>query len=238
MKDNDKGLKFYSGLQNKKVFKWIMNKIKDKILKLQYYQGKKSFIEKNYQTSQKKKFGRKPSLSPENCLFLTLLGLRVTLPEQDIAFRFGISQALVSGVLVIWISFLARELSCLIYWPDREDVQRYYPQCFQKFKNVIGIIDCTEGFLEKPSVAKAQSQTYSTYKSRNTWKKLIYLTPAGSLSFVSKCYGGCASNQFITEDCHILHKLQYGDNLMTDKGFKISNLLMSKGSQFIIPRFL
>ena len=27
---------------------------KDKIPKLQYYQGEKSFIEKNYQTSQKK----------------------------------------------------------------------------------------------------------------------------------------------------------------------------------------
>ena len=73
MKDNEKMLKFYTGLQNKKVFEWIMNKIKDKIPKLQYYQGEKSFIEKNYQTSQKKKSGRKPSLSPENCLFLTLL---------------------------------------------------------------------------------------------------------------------------------------------------------------------
>ena len=157
VEDNDKTLKFYTGLQNKKVFEWIMNKIKDKIAKLQYYQGKKSFIEKKYQISQKKKSGRKPSLSPENCLFLTLFRLRVGLPEQDIAFRFGISQALVSMILVTWISFLARELSCLIYWPDREDGQRYYPQCFEKYKNIVGIIDCTKGILEKPSVAKAQS---------------------------------------------------------------------------------
>ena len=126
-------------------------------------------------------------MSPEDCLFLTLLRLRVRLPEQDIAFRFGISQALVSRILVTWISFLAPELSCLIYWPDREDIQRYYPQYFQKYKNVIGIIDCTEGILEKPSVAKAQSQTYSTYKSRNTWKKLICITPAGTISFITKC---------------------------------------------------
>ena len=185
MKDNEKMLKFYTGLQNKKVFEWIMNKIKDKIPKLQYYLGEKSFIEKNYHTSQNKKSGKKPSLSPENCLFQTLLRLRVGLPEQDIAFRFDISQALVLRTLVTWISFLARELSCLIYWLDREDVQRYYPQCFQKYKNVIGIIDCTEGILEKPSVAKAQSQTYSTYKSRNTWKKLICITPAGTISFIS-----------------------------------------------------
>ena len=124
-----------------------------------------------------------------------------------------------------------------MYWPDREDVQRYYPQCFQKYKNVIGIIDCTEGILEKPSVAKAQSQTYSTYKSRNTWKKLICITPAGTISFISKCYGGCASDQFITEDCHTLDKLQYSDNLMADKGPNISDLLISKGSQIIISPF-
>ena len=215
-----------------------MNKIKDKIAKLHYYQGKQSFTEKNYQTSQKKKSGRKPSLSSENCLFLTLLRLRVGLPEQDIAFRFGISQVLVWRILVGWISFLALKLSCLIYWPDREDVQRYYPQCFKKYKNVIAIIDCTEGILEKPSVAKAQSQTYSTYKSRNTWKKLICITPAGTTSFISKCYGGCVSDRFITEDCHILDKLQYGDNLMAEKGFNISDLLISKGSQLLIPPFL
>ena len=137
VEDNEKKLKFYTGLQNKKVFEWIMNKIKDKIAKLQYYQGKKSFIEKNDQTSQKKKSGRKASLSPENCLFLTLLRLLVGLPEQDIAFRFGISVALVSRILVTWISFMARELSYLIYCPDSEDVQRYYPQCFQRYKNII-----------------------------------------------------------------------------------------------------
>ena len=49
VEDNDKMLKFYAELQNKKVFEWIMNKIKDKIAILP---RKKSFIEKDYQTSQ------------------------------------------------------------------------------------------------------------------------------------------------------------------------------------------
>ena len=135
------------------------------------------------------------------------------------------------------MSFLARELSCLIYWPDREDVQRYYPQWFQKCKNVIGINDCTEGILEKSSLAKVQSQTYSTYKSRSTWKKLICITRAGAISFISKYYDGCASGRFITEDFHILDKLQYGENLMVDKGPNISDLSISKGLQIIIPPF-
>ena len=44
-----------------------MNKIKDKIPKLEYYQGEK-LLKKTF---EKKKSGRKHSLSPENCLFLT-----------------------------------------------------------------------------------------------------------------------------------------------------------------------
>ena len=58
------------------------------------------------------------------------------------------------------------------------------------------------------------------------------------MSFILKCSGGCVTDRFITEDCHILDKLLYGDNLMSDKGFNISDLLISKGWQLIIPPFL
>ena len=69
-------------------------------------------------------------------------------------------------------------------------------------------------------------------------KKLLCITPAGTISFISKSYGGTASNRFITETCGIVEKLQFGDNLMADKGFSISDLLVSKGSRLVIPPFL
>ena len=103
-------LKFYTRLQNKKVFEWIMNKIKNKIPKLHYYQKEKSFNEKNYQTLQKKKCGRKPSLSPENCLFLTSLRLLVY-QNKTLHLDLVSLKTLVSRILVTWITFLARELS-------------------------------------------------------------------------------------------------------------------------------
>ena len=48
-----------------------------------------------------------------------------------------------------------------------------------------------------------KDDTYSTYKSRNTWKKLICTTPAGTISFISKSYGGASSARHITKlvDC-------------------------------------
>ena len=97
--------------------------------------------------------------------------------------------------------------------------------------------DCTECILEKPSIAKAQSQTYSACKSRNTWKK-CYAKHLRAISFISKSYGGAASDRYIPETSGIIEKLQFGDNLMADKGFKISDILVSEGSRLIIPQFL
>ena len=87
----------------------------------------------------------------------------------------------------------------------------------------------------KSKSCKDVGQSHLGYKWRNTWKKVISVTPTGIISFISKCYDGCTTDRFITEDCHIFYKLQYGDNLMTDKGFNISDLLISKGSQLFQP---
>ena len=48
-------LKLQTGLKNKKVFEWIMNKIRDKTPKLYYHRGKSLSEKKKYQTSQKRK---------------------------------------------------------------------------------------------------------------------------------------------------------------------------------------
>ena len=64
---------------------------------------------------------------------------------------------------------------------------------------------------------------------------MLCKTPAGTISFISKSYGGAASGCYITETSGIVEKL---DNLMADKGFNISDLLVSEGSRLIIPPFL
>ena len=60
----------------------------------------------------------------------------------------------------------------------------------------MAIIDCTKRLLKKPWIAKAQSQTYSTYKSRNTWKRFICITPTDMISFILT----------ITEEQHLTGK--------------------------------
>ena len=84
----------------------------------------------------------------------------------------------------------------------------------------------------------AKAQTYSNYKSKNTWKKLICIVPSGTISFVSKAYGGSASDRFITEQCGILDKLLPCDAIMADKGFNFGDLVLGKCARLILPPFL
>ena len=48
------------------------------------------------------------------------------------------------------------------------------------------ITDCFKVFIEKPSNLLARAQTYSNYKSHNTVKVLIGISPHGSITFVSQ----------------------------------------------------
>ena len=235
--NDDKAVGFYTGLQNYAMFEWIYNKVSEKAKRLIYYNDENSFAAKS-RNKKHKKSGPKRKLDSKNELFLTFVRICLGLVEQDLCYRFNVCQSTVSQLLSTWIPFLAVELKFLVYWPTREENNNCYPSCFRQFPNVISIIDCTEGAVEKPSMAKAQAQTYSTYKSKNTWKKLLSITPCGTISFISNSYGGCASDRYITETCGILDKLKPGDVLMEDKGFNISDLLVGKGSKLVIPPFL
>ena len=75
-----------------------------------------------------------------------------------------------------------QELQCLAYWTvlsywrGKQYLLLKMSRKLYINTNIVGIINWTEGRIEKPSLAKVQVQTYSSYKSRNTWKKLICIT--------------------------------------------------------------
>ena len=99
------------------------------------------------------------------------------------------------------------------------------------------IIDCTDIFIEKPSCFRAQSDTYSSYKSHNTAKGLVDISPNGAVTFVSELYGEHCSDKTIVEDCGILELLEEGDSVMADIGFEVQDLLAKTESVFEHPTF-
>ena len=66
---------------------------------------------------------------------------------------------------------------------------------------------------------------------------MIAITPCGAVSYLSKCWGGRASDQCITKSCGFLDKLKNGDVILADRGFTIGEDLALYGAKLEIPSF-
>ena len=114
----------------------------------------------------------------------------------------------------------------------------HIPNCFKPhYSKAVCIIDCTEVFIERPTSLTARAQTYSNYKSHNTVKFLVAITPTGTVSFISKCWGGHVSDRHLTVYSGFLKHLKYGDLVLADRGFDISDDLAMVGASLAIPPF-
>lgn len=93
---------------------------------------------------------------------------------------------------------------------------------FSQFPHLRIVLDCTEIFCEKPSSLQANKEVYSNYKSHTTFKYLVGISPHPAVVYVSKAWGGRASDKRITQtSADLLDKLKPNDEVMADRGFEI-----------------
>ena len=188
--------------------------------------------------SKDMKLHHRSSLPLFSQVLLTLMKLRLSLDDLDLAFRFGVSQSTVSKIFARCIQHMHIKLKPLIRWPAREELRKTMPSDFRKhFNKCVCIIDCFEVLCERPRALMARAQTYSNYKSHNTTKFLIGIAPQGVITYISQAWGGRTSDKFITENCGILDNLLPGDQLMADRGFTVSDSVGLHCAELIIPPF-
>ena len=128
---------------------------------------------KSYQVKKTQRPGPKRLLKPENELLVVLMKLKLHLSEQFLAHLFGTGTSHISQVLSTWLPLQAAERRPVLYRPKQEKLSLYYPDSFKKYNNIRAIIDCTEVPIQRPSLAKANSQIYSSHKGRPTAKVLV-----------------------------------------------------------------
>ncbi|KAK7461249.1 hypothetical protein BaRGS_00038710 [Batillaria attramentaria] len=137
------------------------------------------------------------------------------------------------------MNVLFYKLKPMVFWPSRESIRKSLPPQFQEYpwRKTVSIIDCFELFIERPSSPNASAQTWSNYKSNNTIKYRISITPQGLISFISKRWGGRVSDKQITGESGYLTNLLPGDLVLADRGFDIPELAAMVGAEVKIPAF-
>lgn len=183
-------------------------------------------------------------LSPFECiskpdqLLISLMTLRQGLDTQDLAYRFNIPRSTVHNILSDAIPKMACRLKFLISWPSRQKLLRNMPRLFKSNSlNCCVIIDCFEFPIEKPLNITAATQTWSDSKQQHTIKCFIGITPYGSFSYVSQCWGGRISDRKLLIQSGFLDNIRFGDNVITCKNFVIDNELVRIGATLIVPEF-
>jgi len=163
---------------------------------LQYWKGRREPAEPKRMNRVKPGPSRKLTRKEE--MIMSLMRLKLGLHVKVLSGLFGVSPGKVSEIFLTWMNILACVLERAIRWPSQQTVQRYMPASVMKhYPNLRAIIDCTEFYIIPPRKPTAQSITYSTYKSHNTYKALLAVGPTAGFIFVSKIWGGNVSDRYI-----------------------------------------
>ncbi|XP_068712765.1 uncharacterized protein [Montipora foliosa] len=192
----------------------------------------KSHFSDRFQT----KPGPDSKLTLEEEFLIVMIRLKVGLFQKDLAHRFGMSEATISRVFTSWINLMYIELNDLCEMPDCESSEK--AKQFGKFPMVRVILDCTEIYTEKPSSVQANKAIYSHYKSHNTFKYLVGISPHPAVVYVSRAWGGRGSDKHITSHSQdLIDALKPGEQVMVDRGFAIESILLPKRVELVIPDF-
>uniref|UniRef100_A0A8C1VWW4 DDE Tnp4 domain-containing protein n=1 Tax=Cyprinus carpio TaxID=7962 RepID=A0A8C1VWW4_CYPCA len=234
-------------LQENRELRSELNKLKldeeffkDNTEKVRYYTGLPCFaVLFSMFTTVKPFLPVAQKLSQFQMVLLTLIRLRLDLPIQHLSHIFNVSRSTLSATFADTIDVLYARLAPLLYWPERHCLQATMPHQFlQAFgKRVAIIVDCLEIRTEMPSNLMKRAQSFPHHTGTHTIKYLIGITPQGLISFISKGWGGRASDMHITENCGLLNKLLPGDVVLADRGFNIKDSVGMMCAEVIIPAF-
>ncbi|KAG4076576.1 hypothetical protein HA402_005970 [Bradysia odoriphaga] len=179
---------------------------------------------------------RKTHLS-EVQIMLTLRKIRLNEEFQTLADLFDVHRQTAGQYFHDSIGPIAKCLKKFMKYAKPKTIKRNLPISFRRNLDGIGaILDCFEIQIERPSKPKKQAKSWSPYKSCNTVKYLVCVTPDGLIYYVSCGYGGRSSDLIITTSCKLHKSLKSKYIVMADRGFKgIENFLIKKGSKLFRP---
>ena len=227
---------FWTGFPNYGTFKALFDFLNEAAHLKTNWRGQATVESRHFSEAYKSKPGPTSKNSNEEEFLMVMIRLRAGLPLRDLAQRFALSVSSVSKICTAWINLMYFELKKLCQMPDWD--QTVTAKQFSQFPHLRIVLDCTEIFCEKPSSLQANKEVYSNYKSQTTFKYLVGISPHPAVVYVSKAWGGRASDKRITQtSADLLDKLKPNDEVMADRGFEIEGTLTPLGVKLTIPDF-
>ena len=177
-------------------------------------------------------------LSRHNRRLLLLMKLKLGLSFAALGWIFQISRQTASNTFFSVLKTLTINNKQWLFWPSRQAIKDTMPDTFKNYPNCRAIIDCTEIMCDTPPKVEQRVLMYSNYKGGFTIKFLLAISPSGLITFVSKGYGGRATDSFITNDSGFLNLLEPGDEVIADNGFpQIKTELLQRQCTLVMPPF-
>ncbi|KAF2892070.1 hypothetical protein ILUMI_14103, partial [Ignelater luminosus] len=167
-----------------------------------------------------------------------LMKLKLDLSFSGLAVFFNISSNTARSYFYCTVQQASVILKPLIKFPSKEEILSNMPICFNDFRSTRVILDCTEISIEESKCLRCRIRSYSNYKGTHTVKYLIGIASSGLITFLSKGYGGRASDKAIFNAEHLIDQLDPGDAIMVNKGILIEKECMEKFVKLIYPPFL
>lgn len=202
IQESEQLCRFYTGFPNYRTFKALFDYLEDVAATKRSWRGKETISKHHFSERCQNKPGPDSKLTLEQEFLMVMMRLKVGLLQKDLGRRFGVSEATVSRVFTSWINLMFLEMKNLCEMPRCESSEM--AKQFSKFPMVRVILDCTELYTEKPSSLQANKEIYSNYKSHNTFKFLVGISPHPAVVYVSRAWGGRASDKHITSQSHDL----------------------------------
>ena len=193
-------MNFFTGLGIIKLFNSLFELIDPYTKDMVYWRGTKRISSTKMKRSLKFIGATKNEKFQSKDEFLrVLMRLRLGLSNENLADRFCISRTHCSNIFKTWIRLLSKTVGKLVAWLPKESVIESMPSIFKTAGHgkLRCIIDCFEVFIERPKKLDAQTATWSDYKSHNTIKFLIGISPTGFITFPSHMVTEQVTDSFV-----------------------------------------
>lgn len=120
--------------------------------------------------------GRKPSLSIQDQILLTLTYLRQHPTFQWLGLNFGVSESSANNIFHYWLKILSTLLPPSLLEEFKNEYEEDYEELLEDLSEIELIVDTSEQSRQRPTDKDEREKSYSGYKHKHTSKNFCNST--------------------------------------------------------------